>query len=32
VLERFAGDTYEHYREHFGDLSAWRRQLETTEE
>ena len=31
VLERFAGDTYEHYREHFGDLSAWRRQLETTE-
>ena len=32
VLERFAGDTYEHYREHFGDLSAWRRQLETSEE
>ena len=32
VLERFAGDTYEHYREHFGDLSAWRRELETTEE
>ena len=32
VLDRFAGDTYEHYREHFGDLSAWRRQLETTEE
>jgi len=32
VLERFAGDTYEHYREHFGDLSAWRRQLETTEQ
>jgi len=31
VLERFAGDTYEHYREHFGDLSAWRRQMETTE-
>ncbi|MDP2675766.1 MAG: maleylpyruvate isomerase N-terminal domain-containing protein [Dehalococcoidia bacterium] len=31
VLERFAGDTYEHYREHFGDLSAWRRELETTE-
>lgn len=32
VLDRFAGDTYEHYREHFGDLSAWRRELETTEE
>lgn len=32
VLQRFAGDTYEHYREHFGDLSAWRRELETTEE
>ena len=32
VLERFAGDTYEHYREHFGDLSAWRRQMETSEE
>jgi len=31
VLDRFAGDTYEHYREHFGDLSAWRRELETTE-
>ena len=31
-LNRFAGDTYEHYREHFGDLSAWRRQLETTEQ
>ncbi|MDO8611834.1 MAG: maleylpyruvate isomerase N-terminal domain-containing protein [Dehalococcoidia bacterium] len=32
VLDRFAGDTYEHYREHFGDLSAWRREMETTEE
>ena len=32
VLDRFAGDTYGHYREHFGDLSAWRRELETTEE
>lgn len=32
VLERFAGDTYEHYREHQGHLSAWRQQLETTEE
>ena len=32
VLDRFAGDTYEHYREHFGDVSAWRRELETTEE
>lgn len=31
VLERFAGDTYEHYREHLEHLNAWRRQLETTE-
>jgi hypothetical protein len=31
VLERFAGDTYEHYREHLAQLNDWRRQLETTE-
>jgi hypothetical protein len=31
VLERFAGDTYEHYREHEAQLVAWRRSLETTE-
>jgi hypothetical protein len=31
VLARFAGDTYEHYREHLEHLHAWRRQLETTE-
>jgi len=31
VLTRFAGDTYEHYREHLAHLVAWRRELETTE-
>ena len=31
VLARFAADTYEHYREHVEHLSAWRRDLETTE-
>jgi hypothetical protein len=31
VLARFAGDTYEHYHEHVEQLSAWRRELETTE-
>lgn len=31
VLARFAGDTYEHYREHLEQLNAWRRELETTE-
>lgn len=31
VLERFAGDTYEHYREHAAHLMSWRRELETTE-
>jgi hypothetical protein len=31
VLARFAGDTYEHYREHLAHLNAWRRELETTE-
>ncbi len=31
VLKLFAVDTYEHYREHSGDLAAWRRELETTE-
>ncbi len=31
VLTRFAGDTYEHYREHLAHLNAWRRELETTE-
>lgn len=31
VLARFAGDTYEHYREHVEHLNAWRRELETTE-
>ena len=31
VLARFAGDTYEHYREHLEQLVAWRRELETTE-
>ncbi len=31
ALARFAGDTYEHYREHLEHLNAWRRELETTE-
>ena len=31
VLQRFAGDTYEHYREHAEQIRAWQRQLETTE-
>ncbi|HEU4760396.1 MAG TPA: maleylpyruvate isomerase N-terminal domain-containing protein [Dehalococcoidia bacterium] len=30
-LNRFAGDTYEHYREHAAQVRAWQRQLETTE-
>lgn len=32
ALARFAGDTYEHYREHMAHLIAWRQELETTEE
>lgn len=28
VLELFAEDTYEHYREHLEDMRAWRRQLD----
>ncbi len=31
VLELFAVDTYDHYREHLAQLVEWRRELETTE-
>jgi len=31
VLELFAEDTLEHYREHLAQLSGWRKELETTE-
>ncbi len=31
ALTLFAVDTYEHYREHLAHLTAWRRELETTE-
>ncbi len=31
ALELFAEDTYEHYKEHLAHLTAWRRELETTE-
>jgi hypothetical protein len=31
ALQSFALDTYEHYREHLAHLTAWRRELETTE-
>ncbi len=31
ALKLFAEDTYEHYREHLAHLTAWRRELETTE-
>ena len=30
-LKLFAEDTYEHYKEHLAHLTAWRRELETTE-
>lgn len=30
-VRRFAGDTYEHYREHAAQLRAWLRRLETSE-
>ncbi len=31
ALKLFAVDSYEHYREHLEHLTAWRRELETTE-
>ncbi len=31
ALKLFAEDTYEHYKEHLAHLTAWRRELETTE-
>ncbi|MCH8920830.1 MAG: maleylpyruvate isomerase N-terminal domain-containing protein [Chloroflexi bacterium] len=31
ALKLFAVDTYEHYNEHLAQLTAWRRELETTE-
>ncbi len=31
ALKSFAEDTYEHYKEHLAHLTAWRRELETTE-
>jgi len=31
VLQYFAGDTYEHYREHAEHIKAWLQQVETTE-
>ena len=31
ALDLFAVDTYEHYKEHLAHLTAWRRELETTE-
>ncbi len=31
ALKLFAEDTYEHYEEHLAHLTAWRRELETTE-
>ncbi len=31
ALKLFAEDTYEHYKEHLAQLTAWRRELETTE-
>ena len=31
AIKSFALDTYEHYREHLAHLTAWRRELETTE-
>ncbi len=31
VLEVFAEDTYDHYREHSAHLAAWRREVETAE-
>ena len=31
TLKLFAEDTYEHYKEHLAHLTAWRRELETTE-
>ena len=31
ILQYFAGDTYEHYREHTEHIKAWLQQLETTE-
>ncbi len=31
ALKSFAEDTYKHYKEHLAHLTAWRRELETTE-
>jgi len=31
VLELFAEDTYDHYREHLAQLAGWRQEIETTE-
>ena len=32
ALEYFAGDTYEHYREHAAHIRDWRQQLDTSED